>query len=255
MSCKHTMHIFVAKCCQSERKTNTKYFEIYQIWYKWHHWKRSKSFTIVASLFPFVFARCNGTFTLPDTEMETYTDTERMCAEPNGNLFWCLSLHLRFHTILWKPFFYPSRCWAMWTHHNQGLIHLEHEDLMRGVESPLRDQQPPSDIHIHRHREAQAVLLGQHVLDELTVRTVHGHAVTVALGNEDVTIGIHAHTAWAAQSSDLEQHLTTLAEHLQDKNSIWLIWNTFKATFTLNAETMPLSGGFLENSMWQRLQW
>ena len=95
------------------------------------------------------------------------------------------------------------------------LIHLEHEDLVRCVESPLRDQQLPRYIHIHRHREAQAVLLGEHVLDELAVRTVHGHAVTVALGNQDVTIGIHAHTARAAQSSYIEQYFSTLAEHLK----------------------------------------
>ena len=97
----------------------------------------------------------------------------------------------------------------------QTLIHLEHENLVRSVESPLRDQQLPRYIHIHRHREAQAVLLGEHVLDELPVRTVHGHAVTVALGNKDVTIGIYAHTARAAQSSYLEQYFPTLTEHLK----------------------------------------
>ena len=97
----------------------------------------------------------------------------------------------------------------------QTLIHLEHENLVRCVESPLRDQQLPRYIHIHRHREAQAVLLGEHVLDELPVRTVHGHAVTVALGNQDVTVGIDAHTAGAAQPSYLEQYLATLTEHLK----------------------------------------
>ena len=99
--------------------------------------------------------------------------------------------------------------------YEQTLIHLEYEDLVRCVESPLRDQQLPRYIHIHRHWEAQAVLLGEHVLDELPVRTIHGHAVTVALGNQDVTIRIHAHTARAAQPSYLEQYLATLTEHLK----------------------------------------
>ena len=124
------------------------------------------------------------------------------------------SLHLRLQNLTQTQ----TRTVSLTIKCKQTLIHLEHENLVRSIESPLRDQKLPRDIHIHRHREAQAVLLGEHVLDELPVRTVHGHAVTVALGNQDVTIGIHAHTARTAQSSYLEQYLATLTEHLKDKN-------------------------------------
>ena len=67
----------------------------------------------------------HGSFTLPNINTQTNTDTDKMCVDPNGNLHQSLSLSQQYehlHYIPYKPLFIGlDHCWCKHTIKSQGV--------------------------------------------------------------------------------------------------------------------------------------